>query len=465
MTEDYKISDSKLRILDALLKCPEMQASFKDLSREIREFSETEIRKSLRGLKKSNILHVDFERGRPKGGCRTEIYTISTDWEAFKTLNEIYIDYNYVFFIISKYFNKIVEFYGFLKVFDQMRKRFFDKNFKKMASRALLEQPSIVREYKNHHNILREIPDYVVTGFPITAFEDEDLINILSFLDPLSAVEFYREKIGDTYIKFYRELAIKNNYITESLKKFIDYDIMLSPLTSYPINDPIYLLFKRPYERIYNNAFIMGPMDRYRFVRRAHTVYSNFADILCSGINTLRIDEMIDLDQRLFNFEQKRRYEAINELEFRKYRPLIELLSERQNNLKNMKDNIETLVRLAIFHWNIAANRFNYIYNTLGNFLERKEDGYKFYIYEDSNDIRIVELQHGKIDEVLDIGELKGDISLLSDLENSFKQLLPCKAFGADITRKPVTYNEILEEVRSKMIEPKLISHIFLFDY
>ncbi len=457
MCQTNKIS-SKLKILNGFVKNPEWQPAYWDLRQELKEFSETQIRKSLQELKKSFILMVDHKRGRPKGGSRSEMYSLSKDLEAFKKLFEIYIKFDYKYFLESRYLNNMVEYNGFMPIFNLVEKEFSDNDFKKVASIALMELPATIQEYKNHPNTLKEIPDSVVKGFPITAFEDDDIINILSRLDPLSALEFYREKIGDTYIKFYRKLAMKNNYISESLKTFIDYDIMLSPLTSYPINDPIYLLFKRPYERIYNNTFILNPMDRYRFVRRAHAVYSNFADILCSGINTLRIDEMKDLDQRLFNFEQKKRFEAINELEFREYRPLIESLNERQKGLKNIKDNLENLVRLAIYHWNIAANRFNYIYNMLGRLLEWKENGYKVYIYEDFYDIRIVELQHGKIDEVLDIRELKSDISLLSDLENSFKQLLPCKAFGVDITRKPVTYNEIFKEVKYKIIEPKLIN-------
>jgi hypothetical protein len=82
----------------------------------------------------------------------------------------------------------------------------------------------------------------------------------------------------------------------------------------------------------------------------------------------------------------------------------------------------------------------------------------KYLIYEENGDIKLAELQHKKFDEDLGVQELKGDISLLSDLDNSFKQLLPCKAFGVDMNRKPIIYEEILREVKLKIIEPKLIN-------
>ena len=462
MYQTNKIS-SKLKILNGFVKNPEWQPAYWDLRQELKEFSETQIRKSLQELKKSFILMVDHKRGRPKGGSRSEMYSLSKDLEAFKKLFEIYIKFDYKYFLESRYLNNMVEYNGFMPIFNLVEKEFSDNDFKKVASIALMELPATIQEYKNHPNTLKEIPDSVVKGFPITAFEDDDIINILSRLDPLSAIEFYRKRVGNTYFKFYRELSLNNTCITKCMKKFIEYDIMLSPLMSYPVNDPIYLLFKRPYEKIYNNAFILNPMDRYRFVRRAHTVYSNFADILCSGINTLRTDEMMDLDRDFVDFEQRRRYEAINELEFREYRPLIELKSGRLNDLKNMRNNLETLVRLSIYHWNIAANRFNFIYNRLDKLMQRQDYKNKYYIYEDHGDIEIADLQRGESNEILSIRELKGDISLLSDIENSFKQLLPCKAFRVDMTRKPMTYNEILDEVRSKIIEPKLISSIISF--
>jgi hypothetical protein len=124
-------------------------------------------------------------------------------------------------------------------------------------------------------------------------------------------------------------------------------------------------------------------MDRYRFVRRAYMVYSNFAEILCAGINTLRINEMEDLNGELASYEQRRKYEATNELDFPKYHPLIKLKSKRLDDLKNMQNNLETLVTLSIYHWNIAANRFDYIYNRLDRQLQVEDNKNKYLIYEE----------------------------------------------------------------------------------
>jgi len=99
-------------------------------------------------------------------------------------------------FLESRYLNDMVESNGFMPIFNLVEKEFSDNNFKKAASIALMELPATIREYNDHPNILKEIPDSMVRGFPITAFEDEDIISMLSHLDLLSATEFYRKRIG-----------------------------------------------------------------------------------------------------------------------------------------------------------------------------------------------------------------------------------------------------------------------------
>jgi len=447
------ISGSKLEILNAFLKNPEMQATFLDLRLKVSKFSETDIRNSLQDLKKSHILLVNFKRGRPKGGCRTEVYTISKDWEIFEKLCDIYLNNNCRIFLKSKYLNELAASRGLINVFNQLKEKFYDDNFKRVASNALLKRPAIIREYKNHPNILKEIPDSLIKGIPITNFNDEDIIDILSILDPLSSIKFYRKNIGDTYIKFYREFSNKNIYISETIKRFVDLDIMLSPLTSYPLDDPIYILFRRPFERIYSNAFILDPRDRYRFISRARLVYTHFAEIISSGINTLRANEINDLDYYFFDLECKRRYKLVDESYFRQYQPLIEYRTKRLNYLISMQNNLETLVKLSIYHWNVAAYRFDFICNRLRKDLLLNYRR-KYYIFEKDGDTQIIDLQSGKL--IMHSEELIGNVSLLSGLEDPFKRLLPCEVFGVDMNRKPITYEDILEEVKSKIIEQKL---------
>jgi hypothetical protein len=91
--------------------------------------------------------------------------------------------------------------------------------------------------------------------------------------------------------------------IKKSLKEFIDYDIMLSPFTSYPVNDPAHILLRRPFERIYNDAFILNQSDFKGFIKRAYIIYSNFAELLCCGINILIRDEIEYFDYKYIEME------------------------------------------------------------------------------------------------------------------------------------------------------------------
>jgi hypothetical protein len=193
------------KILDSFLPRPERRVTFKELRDELKEYSETEIRKSLLILKRTHIFEVDFKRGRPKGGERIEIFTISKELAVFDKLLEIYMPAGCREFLESEFINRLLDYYGFIKVFNLIKKEFHDNNFKKLASSVLFKQPALIKEYSNYPNVLAEMPEFLydlaITPFP----HDDDIIKMLSLLDQLSAIEFYRERIGNTYKELYKK--------------------------------------------------------------------------------------------------------------------------------------------------------------------------------------------------------------------------------------------------------------------
>jgi hypothetical protein len=60
----------------------------------------------------------------------------------------------------------------------------------------------------------------------------------------------------------------------------MEYDIHLSPFTSYPINSPRDLLFLDPFRRIFDDVYLLDEVDVSKFYQRALTVYKHFGDIL-----------------------------------------------------------------------------------------------------------------------------------------------------------------------------------------
>jgi hypothetical protein len=126
----------------------------------------------------------------------------------------------------------------------------------------------------------------------------------------------------------------------------MELDSYLSPLTSYPVNNSLHLIFIHPFQRIYNDVFLLDKQDANRLILRAQMVYDNFDDILLERNK----DQILDLD--------------ILELE----------------------------VKVFIYHWNVAITRFDLIYDYINYFY--KTIGFKkFHLKSVGNRFCIIDLE------------------------------------------------------------------------
>jgi hypothetical protein len=187
-------------------------------------------------------------------------------------------------------------------------------DFKQIASNSLLDLPAVKEEYRDplklrdeyllsaHYETFgqstkgKNLFDLVIEN-RIVHFWDEkrsefgstigcqikpigsNRIKILSQFDPKKAVAFYRDTIQVDIENLFSELY-NRSLITRSLNQFMEYDIHLSPFTSYPINSPRDLLFLDPFRRIFDDVYLLDEVDVSKFYQRALTVYKHFGDIL-----------------------------------------------------------------------------------------------------------------------------------------------------------------------------------------
>ena len=260
----------------------------------------------------------------------------------------------------------------------------------------------------------------------------------------LHAIEFYRKIINDDYSKLYREVA-PTNFITEAMKEFTDYDVCLSPLTSYPKNNPPNLLLQRPYERIYDDAYILNESDHEKFIKRAYVVYSHFAEILFAAcIEDMRLSEIDLIDYEIIQMHEY--LQVIDEVLPEENIEDLRRYESRQDYLKNIIDHIQVTIKLAIYYWNIASLRFDMVIG----YLNHNRQG-KYHIHSDNASIWITDLQSGKRNPVAST-DILSSVRLLPVPRDPFASLWPCNAFKEfDLDTKTVTYNEILKYVRSNL--------------
>lgn len=343
-------------------------------------------------------------------------------------------------FLASKYVNFLIKICGLSSVY-KILKKYMGTEFRRIGSHALLSQPALIEEYKKFPQLLKE---EAAIDYGITMYLDQggrDFMSILQDLDPIIAVRFYRTNIKDSFSQLYREFDGK--YESDGLKEFADYDVLLSPFTSYPLNDPAYLLLLKPFERIYADAYIFNEIDYMDFIKRAYIVFSNFAEILSNGIDYLSLHEIDQLDQKILDIE---RYEDMTDEYLRRDDSLHkEYIDFRWEYLHNIKNHIEIPVKLSIYYWNIASRRFDLLKGYLS-------EG-KHHIFSDNGSIQIIDLKTGELllnkHESM---EIMSNISLLSGPDDPFLEIWPCNAFyELELNPEAITYSEILEKVKSSL--------------
>jgi hypothetical protein len=184
---------------------------------------------------------------------------------------------------------------------------------------------------------------------PLSAvFPNDKGIKILGEFDFMFSVEFYRKNIFRFFKNYYKRLEEKGE-ISSGFREFMELDSYLSPLTSYPVNNSLYLIFIPPFQRIYDDVFLLEKEDVAHFILRAQIIYNNFQDILL----------------------------------------------ERNKNLILDHDILELEAKAFTYHWNVAITRFDLICDYVHYFYETK--GFKkFHLTSEGNRFYIIDLETNK---------------------------------------------------------------------
>lgn len=299
------------------------------------------------------------------------VYTSFVNFILKEDLRAILIE-----FLRSNHVRKIISEKGFLLAYDLIKNHLRDSEIKRIVSKEMLSLPEAAKYYEIY-NSLRVRPNEVDDKFkelfdpesddsslsdnqdfkekfeflynyddsePLGAvFPNNRGIKILGEFDYLFSIEFYRKNVFTSFKQYYRQLEAKGK-ISQGFRKFIELDNYLSPLTSFPVSNSLYLLFIHPLQRIYDDVFLLTEQDMSSFILRAQTIYENFEDFLL----------------------------------------------ERNRNLISDQDILGLDVKVFTYHWNVAITRFDiicdyvrYFYDTIGDKkFHLKSEGNRFFIID-----------------------------------------------------------------------------------
>jgi hypothetical protein len=271
----------------------------------------------LRILKKTPKAKV---KSRGKG--RGKEFSLIEGLVVFKRMFEILREESSQALLASEYTNHIIEKYSFTRTYNIIRDDIKNPDSKQSASNALLNQPAVIRKYRDDARFISKFllkyygPDLFDSYKLGIDLKDEirpnskdfaeiygllvDRVNVASPLDlgyregpssllsedkieqikskigyklrPLSAkhielltdfdelesVRLYRNVIYREIVKLFGGLSKISGLGPKSLFQFMEYDNYLSPFTSYPVQSPEIPLFSRPFQRIYDDAYLLG---------------------------------------------------------------------------------------------------------------------------------------------------------------------------------------------------------------
>ena len=231
----------------------------------------------------------------------------------------------------------LVRKFTYIELFDLIREKLEkDADFRMIASRSLLNLDALKEEYKYFAQELQKTISEVraqpevfdeYSEKRIYYLSDElneigkelipneiGLIKILEDFEPVDAIRFYRENIHLSVIEGLERLA-ENGTITEGLHQFLIFDNYLSPFTSYPVNGTLQLILPQPFQRIYEDIYLLNGESFELMSTRAAAIYNYFHDIL------------------------------------------FELIRSDPPDGKALR----TITKQMIFHWNMASTRFDLI--------------------------------------------------------------------------------------------------------
>lgn len=440
-----------LKILDIWLETPEGEFDILEIKKRLNsgDQSETIIRKILRKLKEQQILEEKSKPGRPRGGHKGH-YLLKSDLETLKRLFELYSLDESKKFLQFNYMNVLIKKFGIVEVFKQFGGTLKDK---KMISEAILDHEATIHEYRTYPEKLYKYieecnssqvhicdicwfpsehylsnPVYLSDIFRLPEVEDKgrqvslnDIfwfheIDVLENLDPAIAVPFYRKNAVENLFKLFEKVGGREiTRPTEVINEINKLDIYLSPYYSYPKFDPIRLIFAKPFNRLYEDIYILEKQDLKRMAERIYLVYKNFGELL---------------------YQYVKRFNS------------------------NYLSYFDVSLREYVFLWNSASTYFDKFYMINKWFLDKGSRYY--YIYNNNGFMQIRDLVENEICLDSFLTNYPKSPSIESPplytgdnwglKYNPFEALLPCQSlfeeFGFDTS--PVFIKEIITELKDK---------------
>lgn len=345
----------------------------------------------------------------------------------------------------SKFVNKLIEKYKFISIVEVLRGSLISES----AYNSLLNLPGFKKELERYPNAIREKADFY--NAPMIAFNlaKHNLIPLLKSFNSIDAVIFYRETVKDTYGKLLRET--NHDFLSESLMEFIDLDIYLSPFTSYPVNNPILLLFNRPFERLYNDACLIDESDYERFIQRAYVIYSNFGQILAEGMHYLLWERDVPINSIIHDVDKP------IEIADENYRDELEEMGKDfsfdcECVFCNTGGSLDTILKASIFYWNIASRRIDMICEML-NYAKDLIGSRKLQVFNSIEGVSIIDLEtnmhvFGPNETAISNGAYFLTDIMLEDSKDPFLDFRPCYVFNdIGVKAEIKSYEDLYEEL------------------
>ena len=338
------ISVEYIKLLTIFIQDPKSSFRYEDLSPKLPEISESSIRRMLQELEKRDILNASYLPGRPRGGKRVKNYRLNLELSHFDKIFQIFLKDGAAELLASPYIDHIVKNYHLARVYEIIKHELENVSFNQRASKALLKQSSVMEEYretakfisdfllryytvnlfdfyklgvdlkdeirpnsKDYAEIYGLLVDRAKVASPLdlgyrrelSSLQSDDKIEqikskigyklrplsgkhieFLTTFDKLESVRLYRNVVYREIVKLFGKLSKIPSLGPKSLFQFMEYDNYLSPFTSYPVQSLEIPLFSRPFQRIYDDAYLLGQDNLKILADRAFVIYNNFASVL-----------------------------------------------------------------------------------------------------------------------------------------------------------------------------------------
>jgi len=297
MWGEFKINIQN--VLSIFLDNPSQGHLYEDFKHLRAETSESRIMEFLRSLVRQDILSESKLVGRPrKHTAGRKQYYINQDLDTFRNIFGFYIEKDTEMFLSSPFTNSIIQNHGFDDVFEVIQPELERSKFRDVASKSLLNHQATIEYYnkfaKNLTDELRKSHQENAKTDDQTGRYLEQIISrvahewsprlykpltLLNEFDQLHAIKLYRKTVFKNLESLYLYFA-KKSRIPKCLCDFMICDSYLSPPTSYPTFSPEMLLFSRPFERIFDDIFLIDGEGMEPVLQRAYLIYENFAEFL-----------------------------------------------------------------------------------------------------------------------------------------------------------------------------------------